>query len=58
MSWDRCAKCGDLVNTDNEPEAYVEVGNMRRMHDTICLCQRHREEHEEELERRHIGDSQ
>lgn len=29
MSIDRCQRCGDLVDTDSEPEAYVEVGDVR-----------------------------
>jgi hypothetical protein len=51
VSIDRCSRCGDFVDTDNEPEAYVEIGNMRAQTETVCLCRHHREEHEEELER-------
>ena len=47
MSWDRCAKCGDLVNTDNEPESYVEDANG----DYRCLCHEHREAYEAYLDR-------
>lgn len=46
MSVDRCSKCGDLVDTDNEPEAYVQIGDMRRTEEWICLCRHHREERE------------
>lgn len=45
MSVDRCARCGDLVDTDEEPEAYVEVGP-----GTLCLCREHREQLEEDRE--------
>ena len=38
MSMDRCSSCLELVDTDDDPEAYVEVGNMRRQTETICLC--------------------
>lgn len=47
MSIDRCSRCGDLVDTDAEPEAYVDVGNMRGLEAWICLCRRHREEYED-----------
>lgn len=47
MSIDRCSRCGDLVDTDNEPEAYVQIADMRHSEEWICLCHRHREEHEE-----------
>lgn len=50
MSIDRCQKCGDLVDTDAEPEAYVQIGNMRNHEEHICLCRRHREEREAERE--------
>lgn len=62
MSVDRCARCGDLVDTDDEPEAYVEVGNMRAQTETLCLCRNCRERHEEELEsqqeQRELSESQ
>lgn len=50
MSVDRCSRCGDLVDTDDEPEAYVQVGNMRQEEKYICLCRRHREQYEDERE--------
>jgi len=43
MSWDKCADCGANVNTDNDPGSYIEVGNMRRMTWTICVCEPCRE---------------
>lgn len=48
MSIDRCSRCGDLVDTDNEPEAYVQIGNMRNREEYICLCRHHREQYEDE----------
>lgn len=51
MSVDRCSRCSDLVDTDDEPEAYVEIGNMRAQTQTICLCRTCRERHEDELNR-------
>lgn len=46
MSIDRCRECGTLVDTDNEPESYVQIGNMRNHEEYICLCRSHREERE------------
>lgn len=51
MSVDRCFKCDAFVDTDNEPEAYVETGNMRSQTELVCLCRWCRERYEEELER-------
>lgn len=48
MSIDRCQRCGDLVDTDDEPEAYVQIADMRKREEWICLCARHREEREDE----------
>lgn len=48
MSVDRCSRCGDLVDTDAEPEAYVQVADMRKNEEYICLCRRHREQYEDE----------
>ncbi len=47
MSIDRCSHCGDLVDTDNEPEAYVQIADMRKREEWICLCRTHRELYEE-----------
>lgn len=52
MSMDRCSGCDRPIDTDDDPECYVEVGNMRRLHKTICLCEFCRDEREAE----HVGD--
>lgn len=52
MSIDRCYYCGDLVDTDDEPEAYVQVSNMRHTEEWRCMCRRHREKWEDEHEDR------
>lgn len=54
MSMCSCSKCGDLIDSDDDPDCFVEVGNMRRLHRTIILCVRCREQYYEDLER---GDS-
>lgn len=57
MSIDRCKWCSHLVDTDDEPEAYVElptytsVANpvnpgLKESTETICLCHVCREEFE------------
>lgn len=55
MSIDRCSRCGDLVDTDDEPESYVQIADMRKREEWICLCRHHREqweaEHDEPPER-------
>ena len=51
MSMDCCSRCAAYVDTDDDPDFYVEVGNMRRLHKTIGLCGSCREEREMELER-------
>jgi hypothetical protein len=52
VSIDRCSRCGDLVDTDDEPEAYVQIADMRKREEWICLCRRHREEREDERQDR------
>ena len=48
MSIDRCSRCGDLVDTDDEPESYVQIADMRKREEWICLCRHHREQYEDE----------
>ena len=43
MSIDRCHDCRRLVDTDDDPECYVEIGNMRRLHKEACVCEPCRE---------------
>jgi len=53
MSMIRCeghsGLCIDLIDSDADPDCFVEVGNMRRMDRTLVLCHAcrdHREERE------------
>lgn len=39
MSMCICDKCGDPIDSDNDPDCFVEVGNMRRMHKTEIICE-------------------
>lgn len=50
MSMCVCERCAAYIDSDFDLECFVEVGNMRRLHDTIILCERCRDEREEELE--------
>ena len=40
MSWLKCHDCEDLINTD-DPESceWIEIGNMRRQTEEVCICQ-------------------
>lgn len=49
MSVDRCYRCSALVDTDNEPEAYVTLENKPPHDETICLCRGCRDWHEREF---------
>lgn len=51
MSMCTCEECGRFINSDDDPECFVEIGNMRRLHKTIILCESCRNERWEELER-------
>ena len=46
MSMIYCEGCAILINSDDDPDCFVEVGNMRRMHKTIALCEKCRHERE------------
>ncbi len=48
MSMIACQRCPTLIDSDDDPECFVEVGNMRRLHKTVILCEACREKHFEE----------
>lgn len=48
MSIDRCSRCSELVDTDDEPEAYVQIADMHKREEYICLCASCREKYEDE----------
>jgi hypothetical protein len=48
MSVDRCSRCSELVDTDNEPEAYVQIADMRKREEWVCLCRDCRDQREDE----------
>jgi len=47
MSMCICSGCFNYIDSDNDPDCFIEVGNMRRMNCVIILCERCREEREE-----------
>jgi len=51
MSMDVCQRCDTYVDTDEDPDFYCEVGNMRSQTETIGLCERCRERWIDENER-------
>jgi hypothetical protein len=34
-----CERCGAWIDSDFDPDCFVEIGNMRRLHGTIVLCE-------------------
>lgn len=48
MSMIACQGCGQIVNSDNDPDCFVEVGNMRRYHETRVYCEACRERRQAE----------
>lgn len=50
MSICTCSNCARYIDSDDDPECFVEVGNMRRYHETIILCETCREERDDERE--------
>lgn len=50
MSMCRCERCSKLIDSDFDMDCFVEVGNMRRLNDTIILCEHCREEREKQIE--------
>lgn len=44
MSMARCDRCDAVFDTDNDPDCFVEVGNMRRLHQTQIVCEYCRED--------------
>lgn len=51
MSMVMCESCDRPIDSDDDPECFVEVGNMRRLHQTKVLCEPCRERLWEEQER-------
>jgi len=39
MSMVICSRCDALIDSDDDPECFVEVGNMRRLNQTVVMCE-------------------
>ena len=50
MSIAICKNCQDCVDSDDDPDCFVEIGNMRRQTETIVLCERCRFKDQDERE--------
>jgi hypothetical protein len=51
MSMVCCEKCDRLIDSDEDGDCFVEIGNMRRLHKEVVWCEWCREEHEVETDR-------
>ena len=49
MSMVICEGCDALTDSDDDPECFVEVGNMRRLHKTEVMCENCRDYYYDEL---------
>lgn len=50
MSWIKCSNCGQAINSDNDPDCFVYVGNYKRLHSETVLCEPCRDERRITLE--------
>lgn len=52
MSLICCKSCDRVIDSDADPDCFVETGNMRRLHKETVLCEPCREERskQEEIE--------
>ena len=50
MSMVTCWDCDAIFDSDDDPDCFVEIGNMRRMTQTLILCENCRGRREDELE--------
>ncbi len=48
MSMVNCEECNAYIDSDVDCDCFVEVGNMRRLHKTIVLCEPCREKREDQ----------
>ena len=50
MSIELCSECERAVDTDIDADCYVYVGNMKRRHKEIVLCEGCRQQREDEFD--------
>lgn len=51
MSMIRCEDCSRPIDSDYDADCLVEVGNMRRLHETKILCEPCRDRRQDEEDR-------
>ena len=49
MSMVSCERCDAPIDSDDDPDCFVETGNMRRLHQTTIMCERCRDKYYDEL---------
>ena len=50
MSMCVCENCDAYIDSDDDPDCFVEIGNMRRLNQTMVLCENCRDKLFAELE--------
>lgn len=50
MSMVHCDGCESYIDSDEDPDCFVEVGNMKRLHKEVVWCGSCREKHVDEAE--------
>ncbi len=50
MSMIRCEDCSRLIDSDDDPDCFVYVGNYKRLHDDKVMCEPCRERYFEKIE--------
>lgn len=51
MSMVICESCDCPIDSDFDPDCFVEIGNMRRLHKEVIWCESCRERELSEMER-------
>lgn len=51
MSMAKCKDCDRVFDTDEDPDCFIEVGNMRRMNWTEIVCEPCRDKRQVESDR-------
>jgi NMD protein affecting ribosome stability and mRNA decay len=46
MCMTTCHDCGQFIDTDADPGCYIEIGNMKRLHKEVPVCESCRDERE------------
>jgi len=55
VSFIACQDCGTLINSDDDPDCFVYVGNYKRLHAERVMCEKCRTEFYAECDRMQEG---